>query len=315
VKFLPMTQTSHDHLFKEVLGEFFPEFIDLFFPRVSAYLDPNSLEFLPLETFADLTDGSAFETDLIVKARFREQESFFITHIEHQGEFRTVFDRRMFNYFALLHRDYGLPVYPIVIFSHRSPRQVGDRSYVVEFPDWEVLRFNYRVIRLNHLSWREFVDRPNPVASAFMAKMKIKRQERPDVKLACLRSLARLNLNPAQQRMLSGFIDTYLRLEPPENQILTAQLDRIEARDEKEKIMQIVTSWMEEGIEQGIERGREEQVGTLLYQLRRKLGSVSAEQEALIAQLSFEQLRELGGDLLDFTCDADLNRWLQEVNA
>jgi hypothetical protein len=57
------TQTSHDQLFKQVLGEFFPEFIELFFPQVAAYLDRDSIEFLPLELFADLVSGDAFETE------------------------------------------------------------------------------------------------------------------------------------------------------------------------------------------------------------------------------------------------------------
>jgi hypothetical protein len=64
-------QTSHDQLFKEVLGEFFPEFIELFFPQVAEFLDRDSLEFLPVELFTDLVAGDAYKTDLIVKARFR----------------------------------------------------------------------------------------------------------------------------------------------------------------------------------------------------------------------------------------------------
>ena len=48
--------SDHDHAFKELLG-FFPEFIDLFFPQVAAYLDRHSLEFQPQELFADLTEG------------------------------------------------------------------------------------------------------------------------------------------------------------------------------------------------------------------------------------------------------------------
>ena len=251
-----MSKTSHDHLFKELLGEFFPEFIDLFFPQVSLFLDRNSIEFLPLELFANLTEGDTFETDLIVKARFKDQDAFFIIHFEHQAAFHKNFDRRIFNYFSMLHRDYGLPVYPIVLFSHHSPKEDGDRSYIIEFPDWEVLRFSYRTIRLNHLSWRDYEHQPNPVASALMAKMKIRKQDRPDVKLACLRLMAGLNLNPAQLQLLSGFVDTYLKLEPLEEQHLQEQLDRIELR-EKEDVMTIVTSWMQQGIEQGIEQGRE----------------------------------------------------------
>lgn len=244
---------DHDHLFKELLGEFFPEFIDLFFPQIAIYLDRQSLEFQSQKIFADLTEGNTYEADVVVKARFLEQDSFFIVHLEHQGEFGQHFDRRMFNYFAQLHRIYQLPVYPIVIFSHRSPREGGDRTYCVEFPDWEVLRFNYRAIRLNHLKWQEYSDQRNPVASALMAKMKMKRQERPRVKLGCLKQMAQLRLNPAQSKMISGFIDTYLKLEEQEKEVFQAELAKIDA-EEKEVVMRVVTSWMEEGIQQGIEQ-------------------------------------------------------------
>jgi predicted transposase YdaD len=302
---------DHDHLFKELLGEFFPEFIDLFFPRVATYLDRRSLEFQPQEIFADLSEGSTFKTDVVVKAKFFGKPSYFIIHVEHQAKFDRFFDYRMFNYFALLHRNYRLPVYPIVIFSHRSPRQGGDRFYRIEFPDWQVLQFNYRAVRLNHLPWREFTNQLNPVASAFMAKMKMRRRERPQVKLACLQSLTQLELNSVQTKMLSGFIDTYLKLEPLENQIFLERLDRIKPK-EKEGIMQIVTSWMEEGLEKGLEKGREKEVALILRLLRRRIGSIPSVLERDIASLSFEQLENLAEALLDFTSDADLGAWLQE---
>ena len=302
-----MSKTSHDHLFKELLGEFFPEFIDLFFPQVSLFLDRNSIEFLPLELFANLTEGDTFETDLIVKAKFKDQDAFFIIHFEHQAAFHKNFDRRIFNYFSMLHRDYGLPVYPIVLFSHHSPKEDGDRSYIIEFPDWEVLRFNYRTIRLNHLSWRDYEHQPNPVASALMAKMKIRKQDRPDVKLACLRLMAGLNLNPAQLQLLSGFVDTYLKLEPLEEQHLQEQLDRIELR-EKEDVMTIVTSWMQQGIEQG----RERTIATIARQLKRKIGLLNTESEQRLSQLSFDELDLIAEALFDFETLADLDRWLQK---
>lgn len=149
---------------------------------------------------------------------------------------------------SLLHRDYGLPVYPIVIFSHRSPRLAGERSYSVSFPDWEVLRFNYRVIRLNHLPWRDFVGRGNPIAGAFMAKMKVGKGDQLVVKLECLRALMGLRLNPAQLHLLLGFVDTYLRLDEGDEVLLLEQVAKIEGK-QKEDVMQIVTSWEQRATE------------------------------------------------------------------
>jgi hypothetical protein len=73
-----MDTTSHDHLFKEVLGQFFSEFIDLFFPDIAAFLDRDSIQFEPLEVFPDLLKGKANTTDLIVKAKFLGTDTYFI---------------------------------------------------------------------------------------------------------------------------------------------------------------------------------------------------------------------------------------------
>jgi Domain of unknown function (DUF4351) len=248
-----------------------------------------------------------------VKVRFRGQASYFIIHIEHQGKFGKGFDKRVFNYFALLHRDYDLPIYPIVIFSHRSPKLAGDRSYSVAFPDWEVLRFNYRAIRLNHLAWQDFVGKANPVASAFMAKMKIRKADRLLVKFECLRGLTELNLNPAQLHLLLGFVDTYLDLDAGENTRLLEQLGRIEGKG-KEDAMQIVTSWERQGIAKGRQEGRQEQASSLvLRQLKRKLGKISKPIEQTIATLPIDRLNDLGEALLDFNSEADLRAWLEQV--
>ena len=85
--------------------------------------------------------------------------------------------------------------------------------YRVEFPDKVVLEFNYALIQLNQLNWRDFLRQQNPVASALMAKMNIAPEDRPRVKSECLRLLATLRLDSARVQMISGFIDTYLRLQ------------------------------------------------------------------------------------------------------
>jgi hypothetical protein len=302
-------RTSHDHLFKEVLGEFFPEFIESFVPEVLGFLDRDSIEFLPMEIFADLLEGAALSTDVVVKARFLGRDAFFIIHVEHQNRFGKGFDRRVFQYFSLLDRDYGLPVYPIVIFSHRSPRVLGDRRYVVEFSGWEVLRFNYRVVPLNRLAWRDFVGSQNPVAIAFMAKMKVRKGDRVSVKLECLKRLAALKLNPAQLLLLSGFVDTYLKLGVEEEGVLMEEVAKIKGKP-REGVMQIVTSWMEQGIEQERQAQREKQSNLLVRQLRRKLGEVSEAMEVRVMGLSFEQMDKLGEALFDFNSEEDLRGWL-----
>jgi hypothetical protein len=116
---------DHDRLFKELLTNFLPEFIELFFSDVSAYRERDSVDFLPQEVFTDVTEGNRKIVDLVVRASFRGQNALFIIHTEHQSYSQADFERRMFTYFARLHEIYALPVYPIVIYSHDSPQTPG----------------------------------------------------------------------------------------------------------------------------------------------------------------------------------------------
>lgn len=302
-------------LFKELLSTFFVEFLELFLPEVLQYLAPESLEFLDKELFTDVTAGERQEADLVVKARFQEQDAFFLVHVENQSQAQAEFGRRMFNYFARLYEKYQLPVYPVVVFSYDAPQRQEPNLHQVAFPDCVVLEFHYRVIQLNRLNWRDFVRQPNPVASALMAKMQMAPEERPRVKLECLRLLATLRLDPARMQLISGFVDTYLRFNAEEEQMFQRELDRIEP-EQQERVMQIVTSWMEQGIEQGLERGLErgrqqEAVSLALRLLNRRLGAVNPKLQSQIQQLSVEQLENLAEAVLDFAEPGDLTAWLE----
>jgi hypothetical protein len=94
-----------------------------------------------------------------------------------------------------------------------------------------------------------------------------------------------LRLDPAKTQLISGFIDTYLNLNESEEQVFQSELGTIEL-DEREEVMQIVTSWMRTGIQQG-------QVSMVMRQLKHKFGDITPDLEARIKRLSSPQLTEL----------------------
>jgi predicted transposase YdaD len=310
--------TDHDRLFKELLSTFFVEFLDLFLPQVASAIEPDSVSFLPQEYFADLTTGETKIIDLLAQVRLAGQEVGFLIHLEAQASSQSDFARRMFFYFARLHQKYLERIYPIVLFSFDEPFREEPQRYAVEFDDLKVMEFNFCSIQLNRLNWRDYLNQRNPVAAALMAKMRIDAVDRPRVKMECLRLLATLRLNPAKSQLISGFVDTYLRLNEPEEKVFQAQIGTLEAV-ERENIMQIVTSWMEQGIEQGIERGIEqgairEARSLVLRQLTRRIGQIAPAAEAKILTLSVSQLESLGEALLDFVSSDDLDEWLRSQN-
>jgi hypothetical protein len=301
---------DHDRLFKELLTTFFVEFLELFLPEVLTYLEQDSIEFLDKEVFTDVTAGERYEADLIVKAKFLGQDSCFLIHVENQSSKQASFDKRMFRYFSRLYEKFDIPVYPIVLLSYDSPKTPETNIHQVAFPHKVILQFNYDVIQLNQLNWRDFLRQQNPVATALMAKMNIAPAERRQVKFECLRLLATLKLDPARMRLISGFIDTYLRLSPQEQELLQADIATIEPR-QQEEVMEIVTSWMEEGIEQGKEQAT---LSLVMRLLPRRVGTLTPELEARVQQLSLTQLEDLSVALLDFSSVEDLTAWLEQVS-
>lgn len=109
-------------------------------------------------------------------------------------------------------------------------------------------------------------------------------------------------------KLISGFIDTYLRLNAQEERLFQAQINTIES-SQQEVVMEIVTSWMERGIEQGRQQG---EVALIMRQLNRRFGTVTPEVEAKIRSLSSQQLENLAEALLDFSDAADLDAHFEQ---
>ena len=316
---------DHDRLFKELLSTFFIEFLDLFLPEVREYVDSESLDLLDKEIFTDITSGERHEVDLVAKLKFKGQDTFFLVHVESQAQAQLNFGKRMHSYFSRLHEKHNLAVYPIALFTYDTPLAKQSDRYTVAFPDRTVLDFHFRAIQLNQLNWRDFARRDNPVASALMAKMRIASEERPRVRLECIRLLATLKLNRAKMQLILGFIDTYLRLNDQETRTYQAELAELGAA-EKEKVMEVTILWKEEGrqeglqqgLEQGLEQGLQQglhqgKLSVIVHQIEHRFGPIEPRTAARIRDLSSDQLDSLSDALLDFTQQADLAAWLEKI--
>jgi hypothetical protein len=132
------------------------------------------------------------------------------------------------------------------------------------------------------------------LTAALMAKMRIAPGDRPRVKAACL------------------------RLDEAEARLFLAEVDRSEPL-ERTRVMEMVTSWMEEGIlkgreegrAQGREEGREQEARRMtLRQLARKVGPIAEPLLTQLLGLAAADLEDLAEALLDFASQDDLARWL-----
>jgi predicted transposase/invertase (TIGR01784 family) len=110
------------------------------------------------------------------------------------------------------------------------------------------------------------------------------------VKAECLRLLVTLKLDPAKSRLISKFVDSYLRLDVKEEQMFQAEIDRM-GMTQKEGIMQTMTSWEEKGMKKGLEKATQSIAINLLRQ------GISIDTIAQATGLTLTQLQEIQAKL------------------
>lgn len=187
--------------------------------------------------------------DLLARARLRCEEAAFLIHVEHDA-YRRREDFDFYRYFMAFRERHRCRIYPVVLLSYQRPRKPRPDVYTEGFPDLEVLRFRFRVIQLNRLDWRDFLQSSNPVAAALMTRMNVGKRDRPQVKAACLRSLIRLPVSEDELRLLAEFPATYPPLDPEEKRVFESEIQGMEPK-ERLKIMQTANEWILKGLAQG----------------------------------------------------------------
>jgi hypothetical protein len=212
-------------------------------------------------------------------------------------------DRRMFRYFARFYDRYDRPIYPIALCSYPSPRRPAPAGHHLKVGATSVLDFHYKVVQLNNLSWRDYLNSTNPLAVALMARMQIAPNDRWRVKATCLRLLAGLPLSAAQRRMLAAFVSIYLPLDTQETELFQAELDTWQ-EETKETVVELMTEWEVKG-------RTEERQELILRQLTRKLGPLPETMQSRVVALPPDTLLDLSEALLDFSSLKDLTDWLE----
>ena len=84
---------------------------------------------------------------------------------------------------------------------------------------------------------------------------------------------------------------------------------------EQEGVMQITTSWMRRGLEQGLEQGLARERNLIIRLIKRKLGAIDVALESRIMTLTIDDLERVGEALLDFSTVEDLTNWLNALDA
>ncbi len=120
-------------------------------------------------------------------------------------------------------------------------------------------------------------------------------------------------------RVILEFIETILvykfpKLSRKEIERMFALDDLRQTRVYQETLEEGIQLGKQEGIQIGKQEGRREgEISLVMRLIKRKFGQPDGELTTKIANLTLEQLENLGEELLDFTTIDDLKRWLANV--
>jgi len=118
-------------------------------------------------------------------------------------------------------------------------------------PFFHVLDFHYMTLHLCKKNWKDYIRSDNPAAAALLSKMGYQEKERIRVKKEFLRMIVRMKLDPARQRLIYGFFETYLKLTEEEEEKLMKEVQKL---PEADKVMELPISYEEKGIEKGVKK-------------------------------------------------------------
>lgn len=237
------TYTRHDQLFKELINNFFEEFLEAFFPDVYGHIDFSSVQPLPDEVYTDLLEGKTRRLDIIVETKLKGEDTVMIIHVEPQSYYQSDFRERMYHYFSLLYNKYRKPILPIAVFSYDEKRY-EENEFTIGFPFFHVMTFNFLMLELKKKNWREYIETDNPAAAALLSKMGYTEEERVQVRIEFLRMITRMELDPARTRLILGFFERYLKLNEQEEEEV---MEKVKKMDESEEILDLPISWEEKG--------------------------------------------------------------------
>ncbi len=175
-----------------------------------------------------------------------------------------------------------------------------------------MLDFNFLQLHLRRQNWRDYLKKDNPAAAALIACMEYKDEEKVQLKIEFLKMILRMRLDPARQQFLIGFFDTYAPLTWPEEEIVQQKLAEELPSQEVKEMTEILTSYHLRGREEGREEGKLTTLqGTLIRQLRRKLGNISAELEKqILKNTNITQLENALENIFDFDSEEALRKAL-----
>lgn len=280
---------KYDESWKEAIETFFPQFLEFFFPQITAGIDlSKEIIFLDKELAQITKDGlGGRRVDKLAKVYRKDgEEQWLLAHVEVQGYAQKPleFEERMYVYNYRIFDQYDRNVISLAVLTD-DIRNFRPEAYRFEFGDFR-LEMSFPVVKLlDYLDrWEKLERSKNPFSVVVMAHLQSqqtrgKTQERFRWKLRLTRMLYERGYSRAEVLGLYRFIDWVLTL--PEE--LEERVHEEIIKQEEEKTMPYITSAERIGMKKGLEQGMLEAAREMVLEvLEERFGLVSPNLEKRI---------------------------------
>lgn len=284
----------YDELWKEVLEELYPDFVQFFLPDFAEAINwvrkYESLDKELRQISPKSEKGKRF-VDKLTKVYLKDgNERWVLVHVEIQGYRDEEFAERMFIYFYRIYDKFRQKIVSVAVFSDPEREFKPDRFSYNFFGC--SLEFRYRVYKILEYSDEELEKSENPFALVVLAaKRNLESRKDEEKRFAFKRELMRLLLGKGYDRkkviQIFRFLDGVLAL-PDE---MKEQLIYEEFHREEVKGMPYITSWERIAMRKGMLENAREMV---LEVLEEQFGEVPEDvRKAVVAIENKDELKTL----------------------
>jgi hypothetical protein len=298
---------DHDQRWKNLLKEFFAEFLGEFFAPYTAGLNLNPQEWLDKELFPDPPRGEVQYVDLVARLTAMPDAAesvptLALVHVEVESRDSVQpFRKRMCDYYHFLRRAYDQPVLPLAVYLRVGLEGQGLDTYVETFGGLEVLRFQYPYLGLPALDAESYLRGHSWLGVALAALMRIEKRRKAWLRAELLRRLwLECRENDYRKFLLTEVVEAYLGLDEEQQK----EFEQILRGEYYQEVLPKMTTTYEKMTAAAVEKGQRQLLRELLEQKFGPLGPavlrrleewpLKRRQELIAGILADRSLRELG---------------------
>lgn len=301
---------DHDQRFKNLIREFFADFLQLFFAEWAARFDLTKVEWLDKEVFPEPPEGSRTIMDLVAKLPAREptpgadleapQTWLALIHIEIESPDKAAPLRpRMFRSYVYLRDRHQLPVLPIALYLKVGLDGLGIDIYEERFWELDAIRFKYLYVGLPGLDALEYVEGDNWLGVALAALTKIPRDHAAVLGAQALRAIQGAPLSEQKRFLLWDCVEAYLPIDAQSMQ----ELSQLLTTESYSGVNAMNKTTFEKGAEAGEAKGRREVCREIMEE---RFGPLPAKVTDRLQQMTLAELIPLCKKILHAQSLADL---------